>query len=288
VDYIQLFDQNIGASPCNCYSPAHGHPPAPGVWQVDAMAEVIAGVRQRLDAVNTNILIGCEAAAADAYLRHLPLNDLRFNINISSFGRPVPAYAYVFHEYVNNFMGNQVQVGADHVKSPLNLFQRLAYSFAAGDLLSVVLKDKGEIHWGWCDKWEVPAPPQEPVKKFVAHLNTWRTGAAKPFLVTGRMLKPWPVEGARDVPLVLTWKNDVHHFPSVFATRWRAPDGREAQVLVNYLPDAEQAVTVRLSGPSQMRVLRDPAAAPGRFTPAPAAPIIHLPPLSAVLLEIQP
>ena len=288
VDYIQLFDQNIGASPCNCYSPAHGHPPAPGVWQVDAMAEVIAGVRQRLDAVNTNILIGCEAAAADAYLRHLPLNDLRFNINISSFGRPVPAYAYVFHEYVNNFMGNQVQVGADHVKSPLNLFQRLAYSFAAGDLLSVVLKDKGEIHWGWCDKWEVPAPPQEPVKKFVAHLNTWRTGAAKPFLVTGRMLKPWPVEGARDVPLVLTWKNDAHHFPSVFATRWRAPDGREAQVLVNYLPDAEQAVTVRLSGPSQMRVLRDPAAAPGRFTPAPAAPIIHLPPLSAVLLEIQP
>ena len=288
VDYIQLFDQNIGGSPCNCYSPTHGHPPGPGAWQVDAMAGLIANVRQRLDAINTNLLIGCEAAAADAYLRNLSLNDLRFNINISSFGRPVPAYAYVFHEYVNNFMGNQVQVGTDLQKSPLNLLQRIAYSFAAGDLLSVVLKDKGEIHWGWCEKWVVPAPPQEPTIKFLAHLNAWRTGAGQPFLVTGRMLKPWPIAGERNVPLVLAWKGDVHNFPSVFTTRWRASNGREAQVLVNYLPDTEQTVTVQLPGPCQVRILRDPAATLTAFAPTEATPTIRLSPLSAVLLETKP
>jgi hypothetical protein len=287
VDYIQLFDQNIGASPCNCYSPTHGHPPGPGVWQVEAMNDLIATVRRRLDAINTNLLIGCEAGAADAYLRHLPLNDLRFNANISSFGRPVPAYAYVFHEYVNNFMGNQVQVGVDCQKSPLNLLQRVAYSFAAGDLLSIVLKDKGEIHWGWCEKWDVPAPPQEPTKKFIAHLNAWRIGVGKPFLITGRMLKPWPVEGTRNVPLVLAWKGDTNNFPSIFTSRWRAPDGREAQVLVNYLPE-EQAVTVRLPGKAKLRVLRDPQASSGDFAVAAASPSVQLPPLSAVLLEVRP
>jgi hypothetical protein len=288
VDYIQLFDQNCGGSPCNCYAATHGHPPGPGLWQVDAMGALIANVRQRLDAINTNLLLGCEAAAADAYLRHLPLNDLRFNINISSFGRPVPAYAYVLHEYVNNFMGNQVQVGADHKKSPLNLLQRIAYSFTAGDLLSVVLKDKGEIHWNWCEKWDVPPPDQASAKQLLARLNAWRTGAGKPFLVTGRMLKPYPVEGTRNIPLVLKWKGDIQNFPSVFTTRWRAPDGREAQVLVNYLPDEEQTVTVRLPGRHRMRTLREPAVALGVFLPTAATPSIRIPPLSAVLLETQP
>jgi len=194
----------------------------------------------------------------------------------------------VLHEYVNNFMGNQVQVGIDRNKSPLNLLQRIAYSFTAGDLLSVVLKDKGQIHWGWCEKWDVPPPDQASTKQFLARLNAWRTGAGRSFLVTGRMLKPYPVTGTRNIPMVLAWKGETDNYPSIFTTRWRAPDGREAQVLVNYLPDEEQTVTVRLPSPSQMRILRDPGAPAGSFAPTDAAPSIRIPPLSAVWLETRP
>lgn len=244
VDYIQLLDQNLGGAAYQCHDASHGHPPAPGPWQAAAMRDLLDHVSNRLEENGrTAPVLGCEAAAAEHLLDHLPVNDLRFHMGWW-FGRPVPAFNYVFHEYVANFMGNQVEamVLIDQEKSPDNLFLRLAYSFCAGDMLTVVLADGGQIHWSWCTKWEVEKPPQEPHLDFVHHLQAWRRGKAKPYLLEGKMLKAPRLANVATIPLHL--KLETHlDYPAVLATRWLSQKGQKAILLVNYT-GREQTVTL--------------------------------------------
>ena len=140
----------------------------------------------------------------------------------------MPAYGYVFHEYINNFMGNQNGVAnvIDLDKCPDNFLLRIAHSFAAGDMLTLVLAKDGQVHWDWGTSWDAEYPQQQPVKTLVRNLNAWRTGAGKPYLHLGRMLKPYGLVGvgAFDLPLR---SGEVHHYPSLFTSRWQAPDGSE-------------------------------------------------------------
>lgn len=126
-DYIQFFDQNLGGAPYFCYSTSHGHEPAPGRLQIQAMRSLMSEMAEVARRSHRQVAIGCESAAAEPYMDLLPFNDLRFEINYL-VGRPVPLYAYIYHEYVNNFMGNQNATGnvVDFSRSPLNLLQRLA------------------------------------------------------------------------------------------------------------------------------------------------------------------
>jgi len=286
VDYIQLLDQNIGGSAYQCHDRRHGHAPAPGPWQSEAMHGVLDRVEAKWrEAGAPSVPIGCEAAAGEPMLDRLPINDLRYQIGYN-MGKPVPAYAYVFNPYVANFMGNQVEVlvWVDREKSPHNLRQRLAYSFVAGDILTVILADGGDIHWSWCTPWSTPRPEQEPHLRLVRAFNDWRKGAARRYLLHGRMLKPHPVEGAGTVPMHLTMGNTIE-YPSVMTTRWRSPEGAEAQLLANYMPEAAD---VRLACPegARCRVLKDPDGEGGEATTASAEGVsLHLEPESAALVE---
>ncbi len=278
VDYIQLFDQNLGGASYQCHDPRHGHPPAPGPWQTDAMRNFLGRIKDKLvKAGYDHVRLGCEAAAAEPYIEHLPLNDLRFFIGFS-YGRPVPAFAYVFHEYTTNFMGNQclVMETIDGKKSPNNLALRLAYSFCAGDLLTVVLKNGGDIHWAWCEKWDVDPPDQEKHWKFIRHLNKWRQGAGKLFLYFGRMIKSQELEGLFEVPLHLT-SGEVIQYPSVLTSSWRSKDGEVGHFFVNYL-DSRQEVTLDFD----CFILRNPGEREaGQILPARST--IDVPPMTAVL-----
>ena len=79
---------------------------------------------------------------AGPLLTAMPFNDLRNNSNFTN-GHPVPAYPYVFHQYANNFYGNQCGMGQaiDCEKSPDNLQYRLARGFSMGAILTVTLRD---------------------------------------------------------------------------------------------------------------------------------------------------
>lgn len=234
VDYIQLFDQNLGGSSHLCYSPNHGHPPGPGPWQGLSMHRLLRHINGTLRRKKLPTVLGCEAAAAEPYIAELPINDLRAFINWE-VGIPVPAYAYVYHEYTANFSGNQVGIldQLDEKKSPLNWHMRSAQAFVSGDMLTAVLKGGGEITWGWCVKWDVTPPPQESAQAFLRRLLQWRRGAAAPYLVCGRMLKPFAIHGGATEPIHLRRGLSVQ-VPAIMTSRWRSPDGREAQLLVNW------------------------------------------------------
>ena len=93
IDYIQLMDQNHGGTSYFCYSKNHGHPPVPGKWQVEAVKKLL----NKAGSYNEKVLLGCESAAAETYIPKLLFSDNRYHINYG-IGRPVPAYAYVYHD----------------------------------------------------------------------------------------------------------------------------------------------------------------------------------------------
>ena len=241
-DYIQYFDQNLGGACYFCYSKKHGHPPAPGLWIKDAMIKIYKRLLQEIEKSGRPVLIGCEGAAAESFIPYLLFNDLRFHVNLW-LGTPVPAYAYVYHEYVNNFMGNQNTscMTVDIRKSPLSLYQRMAYSFVSGDMLTVVLKDKGHIHWSWGSEWDIEGPDQKSMTALIRNLNAWRKGVAKPFLCYGRMEKPYPIHGTYDIPMILV-RGGKYHFPSLFTSRWTSPEGQQAQIIVNYTTEKQNFI----------------------------------------------
>lgn len=113
----------------------------------------------------------------EPFIRHLGFNDLRYTIPFA-FAKPVPAYAFVFHEYAVNFMGNHntFSLRFPTADNPDSLLFRTAYSFAAGDMLTVVLKDNGEIHWDWDLDWDTPAPDQEAIQALIRNLSAMRRG----------------------------------------------------------------------------------------------------------------
>ena len=283
-DYIQYFDQNIGGSCYPCYSTTHGHVYGPGLWQNEAMHNIFKGFLPILDKAGYKPIVGCEAAASEANLPYLLFNDARATINLF-VGTPVPAYAFVNHEYVNNFMGNQNAVSAaiDVKKSPMNFLQRLAYAFCAGDMLTVILRGNGDMIWDWGTLWETETPNQNHIKLLVRNLNIWRTKAGKDFLVTGRMLKPLPFEGATNVPMITKPGGRNINFPSVFTSNWQYGKDRKAQFFVNYLPQ-EQEISINTNGLKVVKVFKSASDTQGEIT---SDKVIKLKigPLSAIMVS---
>ena len=242
IDYIQLMDQNHGGTSYFCYSKKHNHPPVPGKWQVDAVKKLL-----RKASENTNkVLFGCESAAAESYIPELLFSDNRFILNYR-IGSPVPAYAYIYHEYLNNFMGNQVCANAfiDRLKTPLCLAERVAYSFVAGDMLTAVLTVDGKIDWSWGKAKKDILPDQTHICSLIKNLNYWRQ--TKPeFLHTGSMVKPIKVdcEILKFEPLD---RDEVFLVPAVHTSAFTSNDGKFGQVMANYTFD-EQTVTVDVEG----------------------------------------
>lgn len=242
IDYVQLLDQNHGGTSYFCYSHEHNHPPVPGKWQVDAVRELLSEINDKSE----KVLFGCESAAAESYIPNLLFNDNRFNLAYY-IGKPVPAYAYVYHEYINNFLGNQVCVDweIDTNRSPESFYERIAYSFCAGDMLTCVITEDGKIDWNWGKKDRTrPVPNQKNCETLIRNLNFWRTSLGKKYLHTGKMITPNLVK----CNTLTIWRtnNSFLTVPKVHTSAWQATDGNIAQFLANYTDKPE---TVQISLP---------------------------------------
>lgn len=233
VDYLQLFDQNLGGNASLCYSGAHGHAHTPGREETLAMRRLIAGCEKVAEKEGkTSTVFGCEAAAAEGFTELLSMNDGR-NYQAFMIGRPVPAYEFLYHEYVYTFMGNQNTSYSyiDAEKYPDYIFYRTAQFFAQGELLTLVLRGGGKVNWDWGTPWSVKDVEQERYLRFVQKLNAWRRGEFGACLRHGALARPLPVACGE---YVLRFKEEPfgNRLPEVVTAAYEY-GGKTLQIFVN-------------------------------------------------------
>ena len=257
VDFFQILDQNLGGASFPCYSTKHHHPAIPGSAGTYAMKDFLRELNDIIHANGSTMLLGTECAAAMPFIAELPFNDLRAHGVETDDSSPVPAYQFVFHRHLNNFFGNSCTV-PNYTDNDCMRF-RMARGFCNGSMLTIVLRDNGEIDWGSavCE-WSEPAPDQQSIITLVRNLNEARRNY-RDFLQYGDMLPAPHIKcGTKDFStLVLSGK--IKTVPEILCSAWRAPNGRKAAFFVNYMTEEK---TFSLNGES--------------FT---------VPPLSVIMLE---
>ncbi|MBE6612390.1 MAG: hypothetical protein E7632_07850, partial [Ruminococcaceae bacterium] len=210
IDYAQILDQNHGGAQYFCYSADHGHPPVPGDWMTATMRTLLDGWNEMAG----KTLFGCESSAAEPFIGNLLFSDNRFELNWH-IGEPVPLYAFLYHEYLRGFQGNQVSCGLTNGKDSMRA--RMAYSFAAGDCMTLVLTPTGELFTNWGNHDFSILPDKELALTFAANMETFgRT--VKPFLTRGRMIKPLPY--TCETVAFPTFSGCDYHAPAAYSTAW--------------------------------------------------------------------
>ena len=186
-------------------------------------------------------LLGCESAAAEPYIEELRLSDNRYEL-CYTYGRPIPAYAYLYHPYLKNFMGNQVSCPLAYTTELCEL--RLAYSFLAGDLLTLVLNDEGEImfHWGMRDFSRTP--DRDELIGFIASLQNWHRVYPNIFR-DAEMVKPLGLD-CEETVLEKRWGEPVYE-SKVLTTAWRHGD-KTVQFIVNWTHEPQTVCLEKRSG----------------------------------------
>lgn len=227
IDYAQILDQNHGGGQYFCYGRDHGHAPGPGEWMTENMQKLLGSWNN----IAQNTLLGCESAAAEPFIGNLLFSDNRFELNYK-FGIAVPLYAYIYHEYLRNFMGNQVS--SPFSTSIDSLRYRLAYSFSIGDCMTLILTQDGDLasHWGLRDFSILP--DKEKALRLIANLTAFYKEKAKPYLFDGKMTVPPTVE-CETVTFPISAPERDLELPNVIFSAWETSDGSKALVLVNPL-----------------------------------------------------
>ena len=175
------------------------------------------------------MLLGCESAAAEPFIGNLCFSDNRFELNYH-IGVAVPLYSYIYHEYLHNFMGNQVSCPFSEQEDE-NLLYRLSYAFSIGDSMTLVLDQDGKIRSRWGKLKTDYVPDQEKILRLVKNLTGFYKEQAKPYLLDGRMIAPLDIE----CPTLEFSRHDERRImlPAVLSTAWEASNGHRAQILVN-------------------------------------------------------
>ena len=237
LDYIQILDQNHGGTPYFCFSDKHGHPAVPGKWMVDHMTDFLKKLKS---IVGEKVLLGCESAAAESYLPYMNLSDNRFNLN-GYVGKFIPLYGYIYHKYLQNFSGNSVcSLDIFDIKrSPDSYLLRAAHSFLAGDFMTLVINQDGQIAWAWGERDFSYLPDRKAVLNFIKSATAYKRGVGKKYLTFGSMIKPCKVV-SDTVLMYKTNQERYTEYQKVLTTAWKSSDGTRAQFMANYCNTAEK------------------------------------------------
>ncbi|MBQ7761349.1 MAG: hypothetical protein IJ400_04765 [Clostridia bacterium] len=225
IDYAQILDQNHGGGQYMCFAREHNHPPMPGEWMTTNMKELLTEWNKSAP----NMLFGCESAAAEPFIPNLLMSDNRYELNYP-FGTPVPIYAYIYHEYVRNFMGNQC--GCPFEPACDTLRYRLAYSFSVGDIMTLIITPSGELmtHWGTHDFEH--APDMEKTLRFIRNMNRFYNESGKEYLLCGKMCNAPDIE-CEEIEIPMFRGRPVARLPRLLSSCWEAEGGRVAYIVVN-------------------------------------------------------
>ncbi len=225
IDYAQILDQNHGGGQYMCFAREHNHPPMPGKWMTSNMKKLLTEWNKSAP----HMLFGCESAAAEPFIPNLLMSDNRFELNYP-FGTPVPLYAYIYHEYVRNFMGNQC--GCPFEPACDTLRYRLAYSFSIGDIMTLIITPNGELmtHWGTHD-FENP-PDMEKTLHFIRNMNKFYNESGKEYLLCGKMCEAHDIE-CEEIEIPMFRGRPVARLPRLLSSCWEAEGGKVAYIVVN-------------------------------------------------------
>lgn len=223
IDYAQILDQNHGGGQYLCFSEKHGHAPTAGAWMTKNMQKMLMGWNQ----LAKDKLFGCESASAEPFIGNLLFNDNRFELNYI-FGEPVPFYAYVYHEYIRNFMGNQV---CCPFPSEIDTIRyRIGYSFTIGDSMTLTLTPDGDILSNWSTRDFTNFPDKEKTYRFIRNLVHFYNTEAKPYLYSGRMITPKRILCE---PVTFdVWDGFKNTYPLLHTAAYES-DGNKVQITVN-------------------------------------------------------
>lgn len=231
IDYVQMLDQNHGGGQYLCYAEDHGHPPAPGAWMTESMTELLSGWQNGAP----DKTFGCESAASEPYIGKLLFSDNRYSLNWR-IGTPVPLYSFLYHEYLHNFMGNQVCAGIKESRDSYRA--RLAYSFVAGDCMTLILRPDGKILPRWGYREDENLPDTDKALNLIESLVWLMKSGAKKYLLAGRAVKIPELKCASE-----RFESETDGYidiPSVYGAGYEL-DGKVMTVLVNHT-DKEQTV----------------------------------------------
>ncbi|MBQ7353330.1 MAG: hypothetical protein IJW54_04925 [Clostridia bacterium] len=225
IDYAQILDQNHGGGQYMCYARNHLHPPMPGEWMTSNMQKLLT----EWNSLAPNMIFGCESAASEPFIGNLLMSDNRFELNYP-FGTPVPVYAYIYHEYVRNFMGNQC--GCPFEPSVDTLRYRLAYSFSIGDIMTLIVTPKGELmtHWGTRDFEH--SPNMEKTLLFIKNLLKFYNLCGKKYLYSGKMACAPDIE-CEEITIPLFRGREFASLPRLLSSAWEDDGGKTAYVVIN-------------------------------------------------------
>ena len=246
LDWVQFFDQNVGAAAFPCFSADHGHPPVPGLWLTETMTQLLRQIRllQEAELAQSGgqrpIALSVEAQCNEVLLPYFQITDVRVVPPGHRADRTfVPLFHYLYHEFI------LIQGGFGTGPEPYHLPIRNAYNLVIGEIPGAVLQDDGRLlnkdTWNWAP-YEPYVGSNDDALEQLRTSVALRRGPAKDYLVFGRMLAPAQVEGIATE----RWQDGGydHQIPAVFHAAWRAPDGRLGVVLANWTT-APQTVLLR-------------------------------------------
>ena len=245
IDYSQFFDQNLGGGWLLCYAKHHNHPPIPGAWAVDAMR----ALQKRLVAAGNGMVFGCEQTAATPYVPTLPYSDTRPMFGLMYFGRPVAGSAFVFHEWMCNFTGNQC------LMRRMDPCWRWASGFVNGDMFSLVLGDRDEVVQGWPSYWKDDFPDRAGFVAFVKRMNDIRKRYPS-FLLEGRMVRPFLKCESRPAAVKYEGrKTGTVETTEVLASFWENLEGERICFAVNWRREPSELRITHADGRVETRTL---------------------------------
>lgn len=237
VDYAQILDQNHGGGQYMCYARGHNHPPMPGAWMTSNMQELLKSWKKTA----SGMLFGCESTASEPFIGSLQMSDNRFELGYP-YGTPIPVFAYIYHEYLRNFMGNQC--GCPFEPTVDTLRYRLAYSFSIGDMMTLILSPKGGLmsHWGTHDFSQPPS--WEKALTFIKNMMDFYNNGAKKYLYCGKMTNAPDIE-CENITIPMFRGRPSITLPRLLFSTWEADGGKTAYIVVN--PE-DKAVNFKLNG----------------------------------------
>ena len=287
-DWIQFFDQNVGAAAFPCYAAGHDHPPMPGLWMTEHLGQLLESFRELAEHDPRQIVFSVEGPVNEFFLQEFQMADIRSSppghrpLNTSLDGL-IPLYHFLYHELI------LMHGGFGSAPDPHHLEIRTAYNFVLGEIVGAVMHHDGSLMSKDTALWWARRDPNggddSAILGLLASATELRRGIGRDFLVSGRMAQSPAIDDIEEI----CWEEQgrAHRIPAVFHAAWETADLRYAVALANWTADDQEVsvTTLRLGSEATLHVVNGDQVEPAVLNTLDGTVRVVVPPRSCALLE---